>query len=306
MRAWLSLCLVIGACRCGDAEVATTSAASRDTEGARLALGEDVTTLPAPALALAWLGDGPVIARRGVLSLGGRELPAPAYLGGAIDVHDGVANAWPYELRDEAPTELAVPEGPPIASARRGPNGWIALRGATNERELVSLDETTPRPIASVPGAALLAYDGPRVAAVGTQAWLVEAERTRELAAPRYEARAVAFAGARLVALDATGALVVWDLATGTSTTLVAHLGAASALEARGEHLATGGTDGRVAVWRVADLPTAAATATEPFAEATFAGTVDALVWIDDTTLAVAVTEGRRSRVVRLRLRDRS
>jgi FAD/FMN-containing dehydrogenase len=86
---------------------------------------------------------------------------------------------------------------------------------------------------------------------------------------------------------------------------LVAHLGAASALDVRDAYLATGGSDGRIAVWRVADLPTSAASATEPFAEATFAGTVDALVWIDDATLAAAVTEGRRSRVVRLRLRDR-
>ena len=39
-----------------------------------LALGEDVTTLRAPALALAWLGDGPVIGQRGALMLGGREL----------------------------------------------------------------------------------------------------------------------------------------------------------------------------------------------------------------------------------------
>jgi hypothetical protein len=305
VRAWLSLWLVIGACRCGDAEVAATSAASRDPDPARLALGEDVASLRAPALALAWLGDGPVIGQRGAFVLGGRELPAPAYFGGAIDVHGGVARAWPYELLDEAPSELPVPEGPPIASARRTPHGWIALRGAADERELVTLEGTTPRRIASVPGAATLAHQGRRIAAAGTRGWIVEADRARELAAPRYEARAVTFAGARLIALDATGALVVWDVATGTITTLVAHLGAASALEARGELLATGGSDGRVAVWRVADLPTDAASATEPFAEATFAGTVDALVWIDDATLAVAVTEGRRSRVARLRLRDR-
>lgn len=292
----------------------STSAASAAPEHTRLALGQDVTTLRAPALSLAWLGDGPVVGQRGAFVLGGRELPAPAYLGGPIDVLDGAARAWPYELDDEAPTELAVPEGPPIASARRAPQGWIALRGAANERELVALEGAMARRLASVPGATLLAHDGriesagssadgPRIAAVGTQAWLVEGDRPRELAAPRYEARAVAFAGARLVALDATGALVVWDLATGTSTTLVAHLGSASALAARGEHLATGGGDGRVALWRVADLPTDTTSATEPFAETTFAGTVDALVWIDDTTLAVAVTEGRRSRVVRLRLR---
>jgi hypothetical protein len=303
VRAWLSLCLVIGACRCGDAEVETTSAASRDTERARLALGEDVTTLRAPALALAWLGDGPVIGQRGVLMLGGRELPAPAYLGGAISVRDGVVYAWPYELRDETPSELAVPQGPPITTASVTSRGWLALRSATDSRELVRLDDAA-HTIAQTPGATTLAIEDERVAAVGTRAWLVEGDQTRELSAPRYEVRAAAFAGDRLVALDATGALVVWDLATGTTTTLVAHLGAASAIDVRDAHLATGGSDGRVAVWRVADLPTRSASATEPFAEATFAGTVDALVWIDDATLAAAVTEGRRSRIVRLRLRD--
>jgi WD40 repeat protein len=296
---------VIGACRCGDAEVETTSAASRDTERARLALGEDVTTLRAPALALAWLGDGPVIGQRGALMLGGRELSAPAYLGGAISARDGVVHAWPYELRDETPTELAVPEGPPIVTARATSRGWLALRNTPDARELVRLDDAAAHTIAQTPGATTLAIDDDRVAAVGTRAWLVEGDRTRELSAPRYEARTAAFVGDRLVALDATGALVVWDLATGTTTTLVAHLGAASALDVRDAYLATGGSDGRIAVWRVADLPTSAASATEPFAEATFAGTVDALVWIDDATLAAAVTEGRRSRVVRLRLRDR-
>ncbi|MCU0675559.1 MAG: hypothetical protein MUE69_22535 [Myxococcota bacterium] len=304
MRVWLSFCLVIGACRCGDVEVATTSAASRETERARLSLGEDLTSLRAPALALAWLGDGPVIGQRGGLVLGGRELPAPAYLGGAVTVREGVVHAWPYELRDETPTELAVPEGPPIATARATSHGWLALRNTPDARELVRLEDAATHAIAQTPGATTLAIDDERVAAVGTRAWLVDGDRPRELSAPRYEARAAAFAGDRLVALDATGALVVWDLSTGTATTLVAHLGAASALDVRDAYFATGGSDGRVAVWRVADLPTNAASATEPFAEATFAGTVDALVWIDDATLASAVTEGRRSRVVRLRLRD--
>lgn len=309
MRFVLLLVLVMGACRCGDDEATTSATSAASVMGAngraRLELADDVVELRATALAMAWLGESAVIGRRGGFVLGGRELPAPAYLGGAIDVTDGVVRAWPYELADEAPRELPVPEGPAIVSARWTPSGWLALRDDVDTRELVRLDATTAQTIASVPGSSVLAVDGDRIAALGTRAWVVEGEAARELSAPRYEVRAAMFVGEQLVGLDATGALVVWSLATGRSTTLVAHLGAGSTLDVRGAHLATGGSDGRVAVWRTSELPSDTERATEPLAEITFAGSVDALVWIDDSTLAAAVTEGRRARVVRLRLRDR-
>lgn len=303
MRALSLSLLVLVGCRCGS-DLSPTDAPPATR--ARLELADEVAGLPSPALALASLGGHPVVGRRGALGLASGALDAPAYLRGPIVVSNGVIHAWPYEVgAREQPVELAVPEGPAIVSALWTAEGWRALRGAPETRELVGI-EASPRVLGAVPGTSILAADSGRLAAAGTSAYVFQADALVAVEAPRYEVRALAFAGPRLLGLDAVGALVIWDLEGSTTTTLVAHLGDADALAVGDPFVATGGSDGRVAIWRLADLPPAA-TSAEPIAEATFAGRVDALVWergTNEPTVLVAVTEGRRSRLVRMRLRE--
>lgn len=296
MRSASLLLVLIAACRCAS-DPTSVSAPLTPVDGPRLELADELTQTVRPVLALGWMRDVPVMGSRGSLAMGDRSFEAPAYLGAPVSVAEGVVRAWPYELRDETPTELPIPEGPPVHTGVWRGDAWWWLRGDASSRELVVGERTW-----SVPGADVIAFDGERVVAAGNRVWLLDGE-LRELARPHYAVAAVSVTEERVLALDANGQMVVWSVSDGSATTLVAHLGAGRAMAVSDGRLATGGADGRVAVWRLADLPPTGRSA-EPIAETTFAGPIDALVWTpgERPTLAVAVTEGRRSRLVRLRL----
>ncbi|MBX3247081.1 MAG: hypothetical protein KF901_07865 [Myxococcales bacterium] len=306
----------VAACRCGGDEGAGTDAGA--ATGWRLELLDDHSGHRGAALAFGAGGmvaagdDDAVEVWVGERLLGRVDLPG--YRRGALAIRDDQLLAWPHRVpiadgQIGAPQPLEAPMGRAIPVR----DGWLTLRGdATATRATLAWLDATGAPtetLGEVAADAVLATRDSLVAVGTTDVELRGGGRDRRLGGTRYALRALAFANDRLLGLEASGALLAWDLETGEMAPLVAHMGDARALAVGGasdRFVATGGTDGRVAVWLVASLPRRAGQSVEPLAEITFPGMVEAIAWHPSRAeLVVGLREPRRDRLVRLGLRER-